>query len=132
MSQFENIYTLYGDFQTRMERYWSLRWIMQESVGQIEAIVVKGDLVRIDGLPFMQRVPGLPEDLPRGRKVLLQIMGCDLVDLVMDSRFLRVLDETADASDEDEDEEAALEEQAAVEAGEEAQGGDTVSESSAS
>ena len=128
MSQFENIYTLYGDFQTRMERYWSLRWIMQESVGQIEAIVVKGDLVRIDGLPFMQRVPGLPEDLPRGRKVLLQIMGCDLVDLVMDSRLLRVLDETADASDE----EAALEEQAAVEAGEEAQGGDTVSESSAS
>ena len=60
VSQFENIYTLYGDFQTRMERYWSLRWIMQESVGQIEAIVVKGDLVRIDGLPFMQRVPGLP------------------------------------------------------------------------
>ena len=132
VSQFENIYTLYGDFQTRMERYWSLRWIMQESVGQIEAIVVKGDLVRIDGLPFMQRVPGLPEDLPRGRKVLLQIMGCDLVDLVMDSRLLRVLDETADTSDEDEDEEAALEEQAAVEAGEEAQGGDTVSESSAS
>ena len=33
---------------------------------------------------------------------------------------------------EDEDEEAALEEQAAVEGGEEAQGGDTVSESSAS
>lgn len=132
VSQFENIYTLYGDFQTRMERYWSLRWIMQESVGQIEAIVVKGDLVRIDGLPFMQRVPGLPEDLPRGRKVLLQIMGCDLVDLVMDSRLLRVLDETADTSDEDEDEEAALEEQAAVEGGEEAQGGDTVSESSAS
>ena len=62
----------------------------------------------------MQRVPGLPEDLPRGRKVLLQIMGCDLVDLVMDSRLLRVLDETADTSDEDEDEEAALEEQAAV------------------
>ena len=91
-----------------------------------------GDLVRIDGLPFMQRVPGLPEDLPRGRKVLLQIMGCDLVDLVMDSRLLRVLDETADTSDEDEDEEAALEEQAAVEGGEEAQGGDTVSESSAS
>ena len=117
VSQFENIYTLYGDFQTRMERYWSLRWIMQESVGQIEAIVVKGDLVRIDGLPFMQRVPGLPEDLPRGRKVLLQIMGCDLVDLVMDSRLLRVLDETADTSDEDEDEEAALEEQAAVEGG---------------
>lgn len=96
VSQFDNLYSLYGDFQTRMERYWSLRWILQEGLKEIEAIVVKGDLVRIDRLPFMQRVPGLPEDLERGRKVRLQIMGCDLVDLVMDSRLIRVLDETED------------------------------------
>lgn len=96
VSQFDNLYSLYGDFQTRMERYWSLRWIIQEDLKEIEAIVVKGDLVRIDRLPFMQRVPGLPEDLERGRKVQLQIMGCDLVDLVMDSRLIRVLDETDD------------------------------------
>ena len=96
VSQFVNLYSLYGDFQTRMERYWSLRWILQEGLKEIEAIVVKGDLVRIDRLPFMQRVPGLPEDLERGRKVRLQIMGCDLVDLVMDSRLIRVLDETDD------------------------------------
>ncbi len=94
VSQFDNLYSLYGDFQTRMERYWSLRWILQEGLKEIEAIVVKGDLVRIDRLPFMQRVPGLPEDLERGRKVRLQIMGCDLVDLVMDSRLIRVLEET--------------------------------------
>ena len=93
VSQFENLHAIYGDFQTRMERYWSLRWILQEGLKEIEAIVVKGDLVRIDGLPFMQRVPGLPEDLARGRKVLLQILGCDLVDLVMDARLVRVLDE---------------------------------------
>ena len=96
VSQFDNLYSLYGDFQTRMERYWSLRWIIQEDLKEIEAIVVKGDLVRIDRLPFMQRVPGLPEGLERGRKVQLQIMGCDLVDLVMDSRLIRVLDETDD------------------------------------
>lgn len=105
VSQFDNIYALYGDFQTRMERYWSLRWILQEGLREIEAIVVKGDLVRIDGLPFMQRVPGLPEDLPRGRKVRLQILGCDLVDLIMDSRLLEILDETADADEDDASEE---------------------------
>ena len=105
VSQFDNLYTLYGDFQTRMERYWSLRWILQENLQQIEAIVVKGDLVRIDGLPFMQRVPGLPEDLERGRKVELRILGSDLVDLVMDSRLIRVLDESAETED-DEDEDA--------------------------
>ena len=111
VSQFDNLYTLYGDFQTRMERYWSLRWILQENLQQIEAIVVKGDLVRIDGLPFMQRVPGLPEDLERGRKVELRILGSDLVDLVMDSRLIRVLDESAETEDdEDEDSEGMPEE----------------------
>lgn len=105
VSQFEAIYGLYSDFQTRMERYWSLRWILQEKLTSIEAIVVKGDLVRIDGLPFMQRVPGLTEDLPRGRKVELRILGCDLVDLVMDARLVKVLDEAITP-----EEEAALEE----------------------
>ncbi|MBP3439193.1 MAG: RNB domain-containing ribonuclease [Sutterella sp.] len=113
VSQFDNLYTLYGDFQTRMERYWSLRWILQENLQIIEAIVVKGDLVRIEGLPFMQRVPGLPEDLERGRKVELRILGCDLVDLIMDSRLVRVLDESASAEEEAAIEEA-LEEEAAA------------------
>lgn len=104
VSQFEAIYATYADFQTRMERYWSLRWILQEGLREIEAIVVKGDLVRIDRLPFMQRVPGLPEDLPKGRKVLLQVLGCDLVELVMDSKLIRILDEEDEtAVEEDED-----------------------------
>ena len=114
VSQFDNLYTLYGDFQTRMERYWSLRWILQENLQIIEAIVVKGDLVRIEGLPFMQRVPGLPEDLERGRKVELRILGCDLVDLVMDSRLFRILDESASAEEEAAIEEALEEEEAAA------------------
>lgn len=94
VSEFDTIYTTYNDFQTRMDRYWSLRWIMQEGLKQLEAIVVKGDLVRIDGLPFMQRVPGLPEDLPRGRKVLLLVQNCDLVNLVLEASLIKVLDET--------------------------------------
>ena len=103
VSQFENLYGLYADFQTRMERYWSLRWILQENLRSIEAIVVQGDLVRIDGLPFMQRVPGLPEDIERGRKVELRILGCDLVDLIMDAQLVRVLDESVDDDEEDEE-----------------------------
>ncbi len=93
VSQFENLHAIYSDFQTRMERYWSLRWILQEGMTEIEALVVKGDLVRIDKLPFMQRVPGMPDDLERGTKVRLAIHSCDLVDLVMDATLLSVLDE---------------------------------------
>lgn len=115
VSQFENLHSIYSDFQTRMERYWSLRWIIQEDLKEIEAVVVKGDLVSIDGLPFMQRVPGLPDDLPRGRKVLLKIFGCDLIDLVMDASLVKVLDESEDLGDEDEEDEYQDEAQASEE-----------------
>ena len=50
-------------------------------------------------------MPGLPEDLPRGRKVELRILGCDLVDLVMDAQLVRILDEALTP-----EEEGALEE----------------------
>ena len=100
VAQFEETYGAYRDFQTRMERYWSLRWIEQENIRRIEAIVVKGDLVRIEGLPFMQRVPGMPE-LPRGRKVVLSVLGLDYVDLVMEARLLEIRDEVVEPSEED-------------------------------
>ena len=80
-----------------MERYWSLRWIEQEGLKTIEAVVVKGELIRIEGLPFMQRMPGLPE-LPRGQKILLDILGVDYVDVLLDARLKEVLDETDEES----------------------------------
>ena len=54
------------------------------------------------------------EDLERGRKVELRILGCDLVDLVMDSRLIRILDESASAEEEAAIEEALEEEEAAA------------------
>lgn len=95
VSQFEALHTLYGDFQNRMDRYWSLRWIMQEGLKEIEAVVVKGEVVRIDGLPFMQRLPGIPDNLERGRKLLLRVISCDLTELVMQAQLVKVLTETA-------------------------------------
>lgn len=119
VAQFENIYGLYKDFQTRMERYWSLRWIAQENVKQIEGIVVKGDLVRFDGIPFTQRVPGLPE-LPRGKKVVLDILGLDYIGLVLEVRLKEVRDEVQELGDEEPEEEApeAVPEEAAASAAE--------------
>ena len=102
VSNFTLTYGVYSEFQRKMERYWSLRWIEQEGLKTIEAVVVKGELIRIEGLPFMQRMPGLPE-LPRGQKILLDILGVDYVDVLLEARLKQVLDETDEEALEDED-----------------------------
>lgn len=102
VSNFTLTYGAYSEFQRKMERYWSLRWIEQEGLKTIEAVVVKGELIRIEGLPFMQRMPGLPE-LPRGQKILLDILGVDYVDVLLEARLKQVLDESDEEALEDED-----------------------------
>lgn len=101
VSNFTLTYGAYNDFQRKMERYWSLRWIEQEGLKTIEAVVVKGELIRIEGLPFTQRMPGMPE-LPRGQKILLEILGVDYVDVLLDAKLKEVLDETDEAALEEE------------------------------
>ena len=90
VSGFEATYSAYAEFQQKLERYWSLRWLEQESVTRIGATVLKGDVLRLDGVPFVTRVPGLP-DLPRGQKVELDIVAVDHVDLTVEARVHRVL-----------------------------------------
>ena len=102
VSNFTLTYGAYSEFQRKMERYWSLRWIEQEGLKTIEAVVVKGELIRIEGLPFMQRMPGLPE-LPRGQKILLDIFGVDYVDVLLEARLKEVLDETDEEALDDEE-----------------------------
>lgn len=97
VANFTTVYGAYSDFQRKMERFWSLRWIEQEGYKTIEAVVVKGELIRIEGLPFTQRMPGLPE-LPRGQKILLDVLGVDYVDVLLDARLREVLNETDEES----------------------------------
>lgn len=93
VSQFESVYETYGEFQRKMERFWSLKWIEQEGLKEVEAVVIKGDLVRVEGLPLVQRIPALPE-LERGRKVVLGVLGFDYIDVLFEAKLIAVLDET--------------------------------------
>lgn len=90
VSGFESAYAAYAEFQQKLERYWSLRWFEQEGVTRTAATVLKSDVLRLDGVPFVTRVPGLP-DLPRGQKVELDIVSGDHVDLTLEARLHRVL-----------------------------------------
>jgi exoribonuclease-2 len=90
VSAFDAAYTAYADFQNKMERYWCLRWLQQEKIARIGATVVRDEVVRLDHLPFVARLPGLPV-LMRGRRIEVDVLGSDEVDTTLELRLHRVL-----------------------------------------
>ena len=99
VSSFDAAYTLYAEFQERLERYWCLRWLRQQGAERVGATVLKPDLLRIDDMPLLTRVAGLPM-LERGQRVELDVLGIDEVDLTVELRLHRVLQEAAGRVDE--------------------------------
>ncbi len=80
ISGFDAAYAAYNDFQNGIERFWTLRWLEQNGVTELEAAVMKDGLVRAETLPLVFRVPGT-ESLPRGAKVRARVTGIDLLTL---------------------------------------------------
>jgi exoribonuclease-2 len=91
MRDFDTAYTLYNDFQRNMERYWCLRWLLQENVKQVEALVLRENLVRLVNIPLVGRIHSLPETQPNTR-VVLEIGEIDLLDLNFNARFISVVE----------------------------------------
>ena len=87
MADFEATYTLYLDFQSQMEHYWCLRWILQEDVQELTATVIRENLVRFDGLPIVMRVAEMPNQSP-GVQVRLAIARVDLLAAALECRYL--------------------------------------------
>lgn len=87
LRDFDTAYTTYNEFQRNMERYWCLRWLLQEDVKQIEATVLRENLVKMRNIPLVGRIPSLPE-LPANTQVTLEIGAVDLLDLDFDAKYL--------------------------------------------
>ena len=88
---FELTYTAYSDFQTRMERYWCLQYLIQEAFTEVTATVWRENLVRIDGMFFITKVPSLPE-LKVGSKVLLEIKHIDTLLIELTCKFKQIVE----------------------------------------
>ncbi|MBX9629942.1 MAG: RNB domain-containing ribonuclease [Burkholderiales bacterium] len=93
MRDFELAYDAYAEFQRGMERYWCLRWILQEAAQRTRASVVRESLVRIDRIPLYLRTPSLP-DLAAGTPVEVELSAIDLLTLECDCRFVGKVAET--------------------------------------
>ena len=89
---FEEAYNAYNEFQRKMEKYWCLRWLSQEEIKTTKAVVIKENYVQLDCLPLVIRVPSLPEVFPE-TLVELEILQIDLLELTVNTKFIRKLEE---------------------------------------
>jgi exoribonuclease-2 len=79
MRAFEVTYARLDEYQRGMEQYWCLRWLEQEGLDEVEAEVVRENIVHVLGMPLHARVPSLPGLAP-GARVRLAIEGIDLLE----------------------------------------------------
>jgi exoribonuclease-2 len=100
---FEVTAARYDEHQRAMETFWSLRWLLQEGIESIEAVVLRENLVRFLGVPLVTRVPSLPEAAP-GARIRLELKAIDLLERSVSAVYRETLhgsaamveDDTAD------------------------------------
>ena len=91
---FEEAHARYDEHQRAMETYWSLRWLLQEGIAAVDAVVLRENLVRIEGLPLVTRVSSLPGVEPLTR-VRLGVTGVDLIEPSLACAYREALGPTA-------------------------------------
>jgi len=98
ISGFEAAYTAYNQFQASIERYWTLRYLQQQGLAELDAAVMKDGFVRAESLPLVLRAPG-SEGLPRGARVRVRLSGIDLLTLDVHAAFAGRLDDASTTAD---------------------------------
>lgn len=88
ITDFDIYYGIYNEFQRTMERYWCLRWLIQENIDTIHAQVIKENLVKFDHLPLITRITSLPEMTP-GAYVKLKLSKINLLERTLHAEFLQ-------------------------------------------
>jgi exoribonuclease-2 len=83
---FETSYEAYAEHQRLLERYWVLRYLAQERIEEAPAAVIREELARIEGLPLVCRVVGLPAAAP-GERVRVHFGEIDLWEATVFCRY---------------------------------------------
>lgn len=80
ISNFDNTYSAYNQYQNGMERYWTLKYLQQNNITELNATLFKENMVRADDLPLVLPVMGA-HNLERGAKVTVKLGDINLMTL---------------------------------------------------
>ncbi|MEQ1535353.1 MAG: RNB domain-containing ribonuclease [Burkholderiaceae bacterium] len=111
ISNFDNTYSAYNQYQNGMERYWTLKYLQQNNITELNATLFKENMVRADDLPLVLPVLGA-NNLDRNAKVVVKLGDINLMTLEVSGTIIdiRVAENTGDMNmtdaneDESEDE----------------------------
>jgi len=96
ISSFDSAYFAYNGYQGAMERFWTLKYLQQNSITEITASVFKENMVRADDMPLVLPVMGAA-NLPRGARVRVKLGDIDEITLDVMGTVLERLDAVAQA-----------------------------------
>ena len=91
ISSFDTTYSAYNGYQGAMERFWTLKYLQQNGITELEASVFKENMVRADTLPLVLPVMGA-QNLPRGARVRVKLGEMDLITLDINGTVVERLD----------------------------------------
>ena len=91
MTSFDTLIQQWRNFQDTVERFWALRWLQQQGVEEVEASVIREDLVRLTIAPLTLLVEGLIDDYERGTIVKIKIGEINLLRLNAEARFVEFI-----------------------------------------
>ena len=113
ISSFDAAYAAYNGYQGAMERFWTLKYLQQQGITELDVSLFKDNLARADALPLVLPLLGAT-GLPRGARVRVRLGEIDEVTLDISATVLVRLDAApddasapADADEADDDNEVA-------------------------
>ena len=103
ISSFDAAYFAYNGYQSAIERFWTLKYLQQNSITTITATVFKEHMVRADDMPLVLPVLGAG-NLPRGARVRVKLGDIDEITLDITGTVIERLDAPTDDGEEDDGE----------------------------
>lgn len=105
LSGFDAAYSTYNGYQAAMERFWTLKYLEQEGITEIEATLIKdmpnGALARADSLPLVFGLTGT-QGLARGARVRARLTDIDEISLDVHGSVIERLDAPPASAEEEE------------------------------
>ncbi len=90
VDNFDTKYTKYIDFQNKMERYWSLKYLIQEEISEIEGTFLYKSTVSLSGVPIQIDVTNFSTPKPKGTKLRLKIYNINLSTMNFDFKIISI------------------------------------------